>query len=86
MVDDRRAAAKRDSFEVRASVSATMLLAVNLGRVSLGTLLPGLFDDHLFHGDQMLGRSMLWQRCISAKRMVNGLAFASSRRWSRPLD
>jgi hypothetical protein len=44
--------------EVRATVSAIMLLAVNLGGVSLGTLLPGLFDDHLFHGEQMLGRSM----------------------------
>jgi MFS family permease len=44
--------------EVRATISAIMLLAVNLGGVSLGTLLPGLLDDRLFHDDQMLGRSI----------------------------
>lgn len=44
--------------EVRATISAIMLLAVNLGGVSLGTLLPGLLDDRLFYNDQMLGRSI----------------------------
>jgi hypothetical protein len=44
--------------EVRATISAIMLLAVNLGGVSLGTLLPGLLDDRLFHDDQMLGLSI----------------------------
>jgi MFS family permease len=44
--------------EVRATISAIMLLAVNLCGVSLGTLLPGLLDDRLFHDDQMLGRSI----------------------------
>jgi hypothetical protein len=44
--------------EVRATVSAIMLLAVNLGGVSLGTLLPGLLDDRLFCDDRMLGRSI----------------------------
>jgi MFS family permease len=44
--------------EVRATISAIMLLAVNLGGVSLGTLLAGLLDDRLFHDEQMLGRSI----------------------------
>jgi len=44
--------------EVRATISAIMLLAVNLGGVSLGTLVPGLLDDRLFHDDQLLGRSI----------------------------
>jgi MFS family permease len=44
--------------EVRGTVSAIILLVTNLGGVSLGSLLPGLLDDRLFHDDQMLGRSI----------------------------
>jgi hypothetical protein len=43
---------------VRGTVSAIMLLFLNLCGLSLGTLLPGLLDDHLFHDEQMLGRSI----------------------------
>lgn len=44
--------------EVRGTVSAIMLLVLNLLGLTLGTLLPGLLDDHLFHDEQMLGKSI----------------------------
>lgn len=44
--------------EVRGTVSAIMLLLLNLCGLTLGTLLPGLLDDRLFHDEQMLGRSI----------------------------
>jgi MFS family permease len=44
--------------EVRGTVSAIILLVTNLGGVSLGSLLPGLLDDRLFHDDLMLGQSI----------------------------
>jgi len=44
--------------EVRGTVSATMLLILNLVGLTLGTLLPGLLDDRLFHDEQMLGQSI----------------------------
>jgi len=44
--------------EVRGAVSAVMLLVLNLFGLTLGTLLPGLLDDRLFHDDQMLGASI----------------------------
>jgi MFS family permease len=44
--------------EVRGTVSAMMLLVLNLLGLTLGTLLPGLLDDRLFHDEQMLGESI----------------------------
>jgi MFS family permease len=44
--------------EVRGTVSAIVLLVLNLVGLTLGTLLPGLLDDHLFHDEQMLGQSI----------------------------
>ena len=44
--------------EIRATVSALMLLLLNVIGLSLGTLLPGLLDDRLFHDEQMLGASI----------------------------
>jgi MFS family permease len=44
--------------EVRGAVSAVMLLVLNLFGLTLGTLLPGLLDDRLFHSEQMLGASI----------------------------
>ncbi len=44
--------------EVRGTVSAIMLLVLNLFGLSLGTLLPGLLDDRLFHDELMLGHSI----------------------------
>jgi MFS family permease len=44
--------------EIRATVSALMLLMLNVIGLSLGTLLPGLLNDHLFHDERMLGPSI----------------------------
>jgi MFS family permease len=44
--------------EVRGTVSAIMLLVLNLLGLTLGTLLPGLLDDRVFHDEQMLGSSI----------------------------
>jgi MFS family permease len=44
--------------EVRGTVSAIMLLVLNLLGLTLGTLLPGLLDDRLFHDEQMIGTSI----------------------------
>jgi MFS family permease len=44
--------------EVRGTVSAVMLLVLNLLGLTLGTLLPGLLDDRLFHDEGMLGASI----------------------------
>jgi hypothetical protein len=43
---------------VRGTVSATVLLVLNLLGITLGNLLPGLLDDQLFHSDNALGFSM----------------------------
>jgi hypothetical protein len=44
--------------EVRGQVSAVMLFFLNLGGLSLGPLLPGLFNDYLFHSEKMIGMSV----------------------------
>ncbi len=44
--------------EVRGTVSAIMLCVLNFLGLTLGTLLPGLLDDRLFHDEQMLGVSV----------------------------
>ncbi len=44
--------------EVRGAVSAIVLLVLNLLGLTLGTLLPGLLDDRLFHSGLMLGKSI----------------------------
>lgn len=44
--------------QVRGTVSATMLLILNLVGQTLGGLLPGFLDDRLFHSDTALGASM----------------------------
>lgn len=59
--------------EVRGTVSAIMLLMLNLCGLTLGTLLPGLLDDRLFHDEQMLGQSIaITAGCAS----LTGLAAA----------
>ena len=44
--------------QVRGQVSALYLFVLNLGGLSLGPLLPGLFNDHLFHNGKMVGASV----------------------------
>lgn len=44
--------------QVRGVVSAFYLFVLNIGGQSLGTLLPGVFNDYLFHNGKMIGYSL----------------------------
>jgi MFS family permease len=44
--------------QVRGQVSALFLFFLNLGGLSLGPLMPGFLNDHLFHNGQMIGVSL----------------------------
>ena len=44
--------------QVRGVVSALYLFILNIGGQSLGTLLPGVFNDYLFHNGKMIGYSL----------------------------
>ncbi|HUA19463.1 MAG TPA: MFS transporter [Bryobacteraceae bacterium] len=44
--------------QVRGQVSALLLFLLNLGGLSLGPLLPGVFNDYLFHNGKMVGASL----------------------------
>jgi len=44
--------------QVRAQVSAFLLFILNLGGLTLGPLLPGLFNDYLFRSEKMVGYSL----------------------------
>jgi predicted MFS family arabinose efflux permease len=44
--------------QVRGVVSALYLFVLNIGGLSLGPLLPGVFNDYLFHNGRMIGYSL----------------------------
>jgi MFS family permease len=44
--------------QVRGVVSALYLFILNIGGQSLGPLLPGMFNDYLFHNGKMIGYSL----------------------------
>lgn len=44
--------------QVRGQVAAIFLFLLNLGGMTMGPLLPGLFNDRLFRNEQMLGVSL----------------------------
>jgi MFS family permease len=44
--------------QVRGVVSALYLFILNIGGQSLGPLLPGVFNDYLFHNGKMIGYSL----------------------------
>jgi hypothetical protein len=44
--------------QVRAQVSAFLLFILNLGGLTLGPLLPGVFNDYLFRSEKMVGYSL----------------------------
>ena len=54
---------------VRGVVSALYLFILNIGGQSLGPLLPGVFNDYLFHDGKMIGYS-LSIACMAAVLMV----------------
>ncbi len=44
--------------QVRGVVSALYLFVLNIGGLTLGPLLPGVFNDYLFHNGKMIGYSL----------------------------
>ncbi len=44
--------------QVRGQVSAVFLFILNLGGQTMGPLLPGVFNDYLFHNEGMIGTSL----------------------------
>jgi MFS family permease len=64
--------------QVRGQVSALFLFLLNLGGLSLGPLMPGLLDDHLFHDGKMIGASLAITIGCSALLML--IAFRATYR------
>lgn len=62
--------------QVRGQVSALFLFCLNLGGLSLGPLLPGYFDDHLFHNEKMLGNSLAIT--MAAAGVLTAIAFRAT--------
>lgn len=56
--------------QVRGQVSAFFLFVLNLGGYPLGTLMPGVFNNYLFHDEKMLGPSMAITISIGAVLML----------------
>jgi MFS family permease len=56
--------------QVRGQVSALYLFVLNLGGGSLGPLLPGVFNDYLFHDPNMVGYSLAITIVIGAVGML----------------
>jgi len=56
--------------QVRGQVSALLLFLLNLGGLSLGPLLPGVFNDYLFHNGKMVGYSIALTIAGSAVLML----------------
>ena len=56
--------------QVRGQVSALYLFILNLGGGSLGPLLPGVFNDYLFHNPNMVGYSLAITIAIGAIGML----------------
>jgi MFS family permease len=44
--------------QLRGQISAIYLFIINLGGLTLGPLLPGLFNDYLFKNEKMIGASL----------------------------
>jgi MFS family permease len=56
--------------QVRAQVSALYLFILNLGGLTLGPLLPGVFTDYLFKDQKMVGASIALTMAISGAIML----------------
>lgn len=56
--------------QVRAQVSALYLFILNLGGLSLGPLLPGVFTDYFFKDPKMIGAALALTMAIAAVLML----------------
>jgi sugar phosphate permease len=62
--------------QVRGLVSSFLLFVLNLGGLSIGPLMPGLLNDHLFHNEKMIGPSISVTVGASAVLMTIAFWFA----------
>ncbi len=67
--------------QLRGFVSAIYLFILNLGGLSLGPLLPGVFTDYLFHNERMVGASLGLSIAIASTLML--VTFLATIRWYR---
>jgi MFS family permease len=56
--------------QVRAQVSALYLFILNLGGLTLGPLLPGVFTDYVFKNQKMVGASIALTMAVSGVMML----------------
>jgi len=56
--------------QVRGLVSAFFMFILNLGGISLGPLLPGVFNDYLFKNERMLGPSVSLSIVLASLSMM----------------
>jgi MFS family permease len=56
--------------QVRGQVSALLLFILNLGGLTLGPLLPGVFNDYLFRSEKMVGSSLALSIGLAAAAMA----------------
>ncbi len=56
--------------QVRAQVSALYLFILNLGGLTLGPLMPGVFTDYLFHDPKMIGAGLALTMAVSGALML----------------
>jgi MFS family permease len=64
--------------QVRGQVAALFLFFLNLGGQTIGPLLPGLFNDYLFHDETMVGTSLAMT--IGGASILMLLVFGMTRR------
>jgi MFS family permease len=56
--------------QVRAQISALLLFILNLGGLTLGPLLPGVFNDYLFRSEKMVGSSLALSMGLASTAMA----------------
>lgn len=68
--------------QMRAQVIALFLFVVNIGGLTLGALLPGLFEDYVFRTESLIGPSLALTIAISSVGMLTAaLATCGSYRY-----
>ena len=67
--------------QVRAQVSALHLFILNMGGLSLGPLLPGIFNDYLFRSEKMVGSSLAL--AIAMASIATGITYRLTYPWYR---
>ncbi len=67
--------------QVRGQVSALLLFVLNMGGLSLGPLLPGVFNDYLFRSEKMVAESLALALAMAS--MATGITYRLTYRFYR---